>query len=66
MSEEVESLERELRGVQEMLALVLDEIGHPVEITKESIKRGLPNGAQIKIDEHLERDSFIFSLEVGE
>lgn len=34
----VESLQRELRGVQEMLFLVLDTVGEPVQVPVEKVK----------------------------
>lgn len=60
----IAELERELRGVQEMLALVLNEVAEPVVVAKSTMREGLPNGAQIKIDDHIEEDAFVFSLEV--
>lgn len=60
----IAELERELRGVQEMLAFVLNEVAEPVTVSKETMRTGLPNGAQIKIDEHLQEEAFVFSLEV--
>lgn len=61
---ERDTLKRELRGVQEMLAFVLYEVGEPVVITKEDLSSGLPNGAEIRIDENLEDETFVFSLAV--
>lgn len=60
----IAELERELRGVQEMLALVLNEVAEPVVVSKATMRSGLPDGAQIKIDDHIEEDAFVFSLEV--
>lgn len=60
----IADLERELRGVQEMLAFVLYEVDRPVVITKELLSRGLPNGAEICIDEDIKRNLFVFSLVV--
>lgn len=60
----IAELERELRGVQEMLALVLNTVGEPVTVTKEAMRAGLPNGAQIRIDDDITADAFVFSLEV--
>lgn len=60
----IAELERELRGVQEMLALVLNEISEPVVVSKRTMREGLPQGAQIRIDDHIEEDAFVFSLEV--
>ena len=61
---EREELLRELRGTQEMLAQVLQVIGEPVMIPKENIARSLPEGTEIKIDDDVQRDAFVFSLEV--
>lgn len=63
LEEERDSLRRELRGVQEMLAFVLYEIGEPVVVRKETMVNGLPEGAQIRIDDDMISESFIFSLE---
>jgi hypothetical protein len=60
----VAELERELRGVQEMLAFVLYEVAEPVTVSKTTMKTGLPDGASIRIDDHIEEDAFVFSLEV--
>ena len=62
MSDELDALQRELRGVQEMLAFVLYEVGEPVVVSKESMKSGLPEGAQIVIEENTDEDCFVFSL----
>ncbi len=69
MSEELEkaerkiaSLERELRGVQEMLAFVLAEVGEPVVVTKEAMHTGLPEGAEIMVNDDQKGDCFVFSL----
>jgi len=73
MSKEVEQLEterdalrRELIGVQEMLAFVLAQVGEPVVVTKETLQRGLPENAQIAIDDNVEEEAFVFSLVVPE
>ena len=60
----IAELERELRGTQEMLALVLNEVAEPVTVPKETMRKGLPDGTQIRIDDHLEENAFVFSLEV--
>lgn len=64
MQERIDELERELRGVQEMLAFVLYEIGEPVVVSKNELKDGLPGGAEIRIDENIADDTFVFSLAV--
>lgn len=53
-------------ALTEMLAFVLAAVGHPVIITKEMMRHGLPNGAEISIDEDIERDCFVFSLKVSD
>ena len=60
LEEERDSLRRELIGVQEMLAFVLQEVAEPVRVSKETLKQGLPNGLQIAIDDT--EDAFVFSL----
>lgn len=64
LENERDALRRELRGVQEMLAFVLHEVGEPVTVTKSDLKTGLPDGAEIRIDEDLEGETFTFSLAV--
>lgn len=59
---ERDNLRRELIGVQEMLALVLYSLGEPMVLTKEFIQNGLPEGAEIRIDENLQEECFVFSL----
>jgi hypothetical protein len=59
-----ESLERELIGVQEMLAHVLATVGTPVEVAKESLQDGLPAGTEIQVDDT--PDAFVFSLKLPE
>ncbi len=46
---QVSALEREKRGLQEMLFLVLDEIGEPVEISEEVIAGGIKGDKMIDI-----------------
>lgn len=65
LESERDALRRELRGVQEMLAFVLYEVGEPVTVSKYDLKNGLPDGAQIKIDENVEGETFTFSLEAN-
>lgn len=62
MSNQVEELERELRGTQEMLAFVLQAVGEEVVVTKEQIAAGLPENAQIQVIDDVQRDAFVFSL----
>lgn len=63
LDEELESLRKELRGTQEMLAMVLKSVGEPVVVTKSLLADGLPDGTQIRVDESLADESFVFSLE---
>lgn len=63
LEEERDALRRELRGTQEMLAQVLYAVGSPVEVTKEILALGLPDGTQIKIDDNVKDEKFVFSLE---
>ena len=60
----IADLERELRGTQEMLALVLLEVGEPVTVSKAMMRGGIPQGAAINIDDHQEEDAFVFSVVV--
>jgi hypothetical protein len=59
-----EELERELTGVQQMLGSVLQAIGNPVRITKEDLRKDLPKGIYVDIED--EGDAFVFSLKVAE
>lgn len=63
---ERDELRKELRGTQEMLAQVLMAVGAPVEVTKEQLVAGLPEGTQIRIDDNIDSGSFIFHMEVPE
>lgn len=58
----IAELERELRGTQEMLALVLLEVDEPVTVSKATMRGGLPKGSEIMIEDNIEEDAFIFSL----
>lgn len=63
---ERDELRRDLRGTQEMLAHVLIAVGEPVEVTKEQLEAGLPEGTQIRIDDNVDMNSFFFYVEVPE
>jgi len=63
MTNEVEDLRKQLIGVQEMLALVLKQVGQPVVVTGKTIREGLPAGVGISVEQDIENDCFIFSLE---
>lgn len=58
----IADLERELIGTQEMLGFVLDAIGEPVYVTKAAITEGLGATAQIRVDDDLENNRFVFQL----
>lgn len=62
LEEERDALRRELIGVQEMLAFVLQEVGEPVVVSKEALSRGLPENLQIAVDDSAELEAFVFSL----
>lgn len=51
---------KELMGVQEMLAIVLYFGGVPIEVDKFELKKGIPEGYQIMIDD--QKDQFVFSM----
>lgn len=61
---EVDSLQREVQGIQQMLGHVLQSVGHPVFVGKAALTEGIPDGAQIRIDDDIAGDRFIFSLEI--
>ena len=61
---ERDALRRELIGTQEMLAFVLQEVGLPVAVSRESLDAGLPEDAQIAVDDN--GDGFLFSLVTAE
>lgn len=63
LQSEVDALWRELRGTQEMFAHVLLAVGEPVIVTKESVAAGLPTDLEIRVDDDLKRDVFVFSLQ---
>lgn len=60
--EEIARLNRELIGIQEMLAFVLLEVGEPVVVRKETLAKGLEDNMQIAIDDNDALDAFVFSL----
>jgi hypothetical protein len=63
LEEVIQEQQRELIGVQEMLALVLKAVGQDVYVTRETINEGLPAGTQIKVEEDFQRNAFVFGLE---
>lgn len=63
----LDALEEALKGKQaaeEILGFVLLAVGEPVVVPKELLKNGIPNGATIRIDEMVDEDAFVFSVEV--
>ncbi len=66
LEEERDSLRRELVGVQEMLAFVLNEVGTPVVVSKQTLQKGLPDGTKIAVDDDIAQDAFVFRLVEGE
>jgi hypothetical protein len=63
LEQERDDARRELIGVQEMLAFVLQEVGKPVVVSKEALKKGLPENTQIAVDD--EPEGFVFHLVAG-
>lgn len=67
LEEERDALRRELAATTEMLAHVLYAVGEPVVVTEAALTRGLPNNAQIAIDNNVKDNAFVFSvIEVDE
>lgn len=44
LEEQIQTLERHSASIQELLALVLDAVGEPVTVTKESVDERKKNG----------------------
>lgn len=57
-----EAVERELRGLQEMLYFVLESVGEPVVVTKEQLKNGAGPDKMINIEDDVENGRFVFSI----
>lgn len=62
MTKTVAELERELIGMQEMLFFVLQSVGKPVEVTKETMVATDRKDQMINIDDDIKRDVFVFSI----
>lgn len=62
IEEERDGLRKETRAVQEMLAQVLHKVGEPVLVDKSDMGN-LPEGTQIRIDDDMQGDRFVFYLE---
>lgn len=52
------------QAAEEILGFVLLAIGEPVIVPKSLLANGIPKGAEIRIDEHVEDETFVFSVEV--
>lgn len=63
LEEDRDRLKRELDGVTQMLGSVLLAVGAPVLVTKEDLHRDLSRDWRINIDDDVEREAFIFSME---
>lgn len=62
MTKTVAELERELIGMQEMLFFVLQSVGKPVEVTKETMVATDRKDQMINIEDDIKRDVFVFSI----
>jgi hypothetical protein len=62
MSDKVEELEREKRGLQEMLFFVLQAVGEPVAVNKEDLHRGAQTDKMINIQDNMQTEQFVFSI----
>lgn len=62
LEQERDDLRKELQAAHEMLAFVLNETGE-VFVPKSALVSGLPENAQIAVDDDLQRDGFVFRLE---
>lgn len=60
-NETIESLQREVRGLQEMLYQVLRAVGNPVIVTREAMET-IDYSKQISVDHDPERELFVFDL----
>ena len=60
---ERDALRREIRGLQEMLYQVLNEIGEPVVVSRETMEKGVDHTKRIAIDNDTDNEAFVFFLE---
>jgi hypothetical protein len=60
--ERIKELEREKRGLEEMLFFVLESVGEPVYVTKEQMTRGAGPDKMISIEDDVVGYRFIFSV----
>jgi hypothetical protein len=58
----LEEKDREIRGLQEMLYLVLNEVGEPVTVTDEIIKAGIVGDKMIDITQNEEDKTWTFRI----
>lgn len=62
IEEERDALRREVRGLQEMIYQILNEVGEPVVVPAETLKAGVVGNKQISVVQDTDADCFIFSL----
>lgn len=60
--ERIAELERENRGLQEMLFQVLTEVGEPVVVRKETLQEGIVGDKMIDISLNEEEEVFVFRV----
>jgi hypothetical protein len=60
--ERIAALERELLGMQEMLFFVLQAVGEPVVVTKESMVATDKKDQMISIEDDIMHETFVFSV----
>lgn len=64
LERERDDLRRELRGVQEMLFLVLDTVGEPVQVPAEVVSNGIEGDKMIDIT--LDTDNLFWTFRIVE
>ena len=60
--QKIAELERELRGVQEMLFLVLDEVVEPVQVPAAKVKAGIRGDKMIDITLDTDKEFWTFRV----
>lgn len=60
--EEIERLEQEARAAQELLFLVLDQIGEPVVLSIESVKEKMKGNRRIDLDLNEEEGVWVLKV----
>lgn len=58
----IEELERELRGTQEMLFLVLEAVGEPVYVPSSRVKAGIVGDKMIDVTLDEEAGEWVFGV----